>query len=115
MAEYIRELLAETDLDVTMRADLPAPPVMPPLGEHQVRPHGDDAAIAEDSAYGEVVCFCERVTRGEIRDAMTSTIPPNSIQGLRRRTRAMNGRCQAFYCGARVKQLFDRYQEQGHE
>lgn len=115
VAEYIRELLAETDLDVTMRADLPAPPVMPPLGEHQVRPHGDDAAIAEDSAYGEVVCFCERVTRGEIRDAMRSTIPPNSIQGLRRRTRAMNGRCQAFYCGARVKQLFDSSEEQGHE
>ncbi|HIZ38264.1 MAG TPA: NAD(P)/FAD-dependent oxidoreductase [Candidatus Ruania gallistercoris] len=115
VAEYIRELLAETDLDVTMRANLPAPPVMPPLGEHQVRPHGDDAAITEDSAYGEVVCFCERVTRGEIRDAMRSTIPPNSIQGLRRRTRAMNGRCQAFYCGARVKQLFDSYQEQGHE
>ena len=115
VAEYIRELLAETDLDVTMRADLPAAPVMPPLGEHQVRPHGDDAEITEDSAYGEVVCFCERVTRGEIRDAMRSTIPPNSIQGLRRRTRAMNGRCQAFYCGARVKQLFDSYEERGHE
>lgn len=115
VAEYLRELLADTDLDVTMRADLPAPPVMPPLGEYQVRPHCDDATIARDPAYGEVVCFCERVTRGEIRDAMTSTIPPQSIQGLRRRTRAMNGRCQGFYCGARVQQLFESREEQEYE
>ena len=115
VAEYIMELLAETDLDTTMRADLPAPPVLPPLGEHQVRSHADDASIAEDPAYGDVVCFCERVTRGEIRDAMTSTIPPGNVEGLRRRTRAMNGRCQAFYCGAGVTSLYERYAGGVHE
>ncbi|QDB79628.1 FAD-dependent oxidoreductase [Georgenia wutianyii] len=115
VAEYVRELLADTDLDVTLRGDLPLPPVMPPLGEHQQRPHADDALIRHDGAYGEVVCFCERVTRGEIRDAMTSTVPPGSLQGLRRRTRVMNGRCQAFFCGAAVKKLYESYEEQGHE
>ena len=39
---------------------------------------------------------------GEIRDALASDIPPADLDGLRRRTRAMNGRCQAFYCGAAV-------------
>jgi glycerol-3-phosphate dehydrogenase len=34
-------------------------------------------------------------------------IPPTGIDGLRRRTRAMNGRCQGFYCGARVHAMFD--------
>ena len=29
-----------------------------------------EARIANDPAYGQVVCFCERVTAGEIRDAM---------------------------------------------
>lgn len=115
VAEHILGLLDDTDLDVTMRADLPAPPVMAPLGEHQIRPYCDDAKIAQDSAYGEVVCFCERVTRGEIRDAMRSIVPPQSMQGLRRRTRAMNGRCQAFYCGARVNRLFENDEEQGNE
>lgn len=115
VAEYIVGLLAETDLDVTMRDDLPPVPVMPALGEHQVRPHADDEMIAADSAYGEVVCFCERVTRGEIRDAMRSTIPPGSLQGLRRRTRAMNGRCQAFFCGAEVKKLYESYREPGDD
>ena len=58
--------------------------------------------IAADPAYGRVVCFCERVTAGEIRDALPSLIPPAGLDGLRRRTRAMNGRCQGFFCGAEV-------------
>jgi glycerol-3-phosphate dehydrogenase len=52
-----------------------------------------------------VVCFCERVTRGEIGDALGSPIPPHDLDGLRRRTRVLMGRCQGFYCGARVMAL----------
>ena len=40
---------------------------------------------------------------------MSSIIPPCSLSGLRRRTRAMNGRCQGFFCGAEVQRLFDEY------
>ena len=56
-------------------------------------------------AYGQVVCHCERVTRGEIRDALAGTVPPADAGGLRRRTRAMNGRCQGFYCAAAVSAM----------
>lgn len=115
VAEYLVGLLADSGLDLTPRNDLPEPPIMPPLGEYQVRPFADDDLIAADRAYGEVVCFCERVTRGEIRDAIASTIPPGSLQGLRRRTRAMNGRCQAFFCGAEVKRLYENLKESGNE
>ena len=58
--------------------------------------------IAADPDYGQIVCHCERVTRGEIRDALASSVPPADLDGLRRRTRAMNGRCQGFYCAAAV-------------
>ncbi|MGC5617581.1 NAD(P)/FAD-dependent oxidoreductase [Georgenia sp. Z1491] len=111
VAEHVVELLTDAgaDLDLEERAGLPEPPVMPPLGEHQLRPFADEERIARDPDYGTVVCFCERVTRGEIRDAMTSGVPPCSLQGLRRRTRAMNGRCQGFYCGAEVQRLFDTH------
>ncbi len=84
---------------------------MPHLGEHMMRPYADDEMIAADPEYGTVVCFCERVTRGEIRDAMASVIAPRQLTGLRRRTRAMNGRCQGFFCGAEVQSLFDQYKE----
>jgi len=75
---------------------------MPNLGEAGLRPYADPTRIAADPEYGRVVCFCERVTAGELRDATRSVIPPRDLDGLRRRTRATNGRCQGFYCGAEV-------------
>ena len=78
---------------------------MPYIGQAGVRPYQDAARIAADGAYGEIVCHCERVTRGEIRDALGSDLPPADLDGLRRRTRALNGRCQGFFCAAAVAQL----------
>ncbi len=105
IAEHVREMLGATDLDLTHRDDLPEPPRMPQLGEAGVRPYQQADRIRADPAYGRIVCFCERVTAGELRDAFASTIPPADLDGLRRRTRAMNGRCQGFYCGAQVGAL----------
>ena len=72
-----------------------------------MRAYQNDALIASDPAYGKVVCFCERATEGEIRDACNSTIPATTPGGVRRRTRAMNGRCQGFFCGAAVAALME--------
>ena len=105
LAEHAVELMADAGL--RLGAERPLSPVrMPPLGEQtQTRPHADAARIAADPAYGEIVCHCERVSRGEIRDALASPVPPADLGGLRRRTRAGNGRCQGFYCGAAVSRL----------
>ncbi|MET7426215.1 NAD(P)/FAD-dependent oxidoreductase [Dactylosporangium sp. NPDC005555] len=106
IAAHVGDLLAG-HLDLTPRTVLPDPPRMPNLGEAFTRPFQDAAAIAADPSYGRIVCFCERVTRGEIRDAYLSPIPPADLNGLRRRTRAMNGRCQGFYCGAELRSLVE--------
>jgi glycerol-3-phosphate dehydrogenase len=106
IAEHVAGLLEEAGLTLKPRPGLTAPPpVMPYIGEAGVRPYQDAAAIAADPAYGQIVCHCERVTRGEIRDALASPVPPADLGGLRRRTRAGNGRCQGFYCGAAVSWL----------
>jgi glycerol-3-phosphate dehydrogenase len=102
IAEHVRELLRDAGLVLTARADLPPPPRMPNLGEAFIRPYADAGRIAADPAYGRIVCFCERVTVGEVRDALGSPLPPAGLEGLRRRTRVMNGRCQGFFCGAAV-------------
>ena len=111
IAEHVMGLLADTDLDLTPRAELPEPPMMPNLGEAFTRPYQDAERIAADPAYGRIVCFCERVTAGELSDAFESTIPPRDLDGLRRRTRVTNGRCQGFYCGAQTEALLAA----GHE
>jgi glycerol-3-phosphate dehydrogenase len=107
LAEHVTELLAAQGLSTSLRTDLPPVPRMPNIGEAFPRPYSDAALIAADPDYGRIVCFCERVTRGEVRDALDSTIPPCDVDGLRRRTRALMGRCQGFYCGAEVTRLLD--------
>lgn len=107
IGEYVVEKLREAGLDPVVRDDLPEPPRMPNLGEAFPRPYRDEQRIAADPEYGTVVCFCERVTAGELRDACTSVIPPAGLDGLRRRTRVMNGRCQGFFCGGEVQEYVD--------
>ncbi|MER7777544.1 FAD-dependent oxidoreductase [Streptomyces sp. NPDC096191] len=106
IAEHVTGLLAGTGLDLGPRRP-PEPVRMPSLGETCPRPHQRPDLVAADPEYGVLVCHCERVSRGEIRDALASTIPPRGLDGLRRRTRARAGRCQGFHCGAAVRELFE--------
>ncbi len=60
---------------------------------------------------GEIVCHCELVTRREIEAALTGPLPARSLAGLKRQTRATMGRCQGFYCSARLAELTDGHFE----
>jgi glycerol-3-phosphate dehydrogenase len=104
IAEYLAGELAGAGLRLAGRPE-PDPPVMPYIGQAGTRPYADAARIAADPEYGRIVCHCERVTRGEIRDALAGPLPPADLGGLSRRTRALNGRCQGFYCAATVSAL----------
>jgi glycerol-3-phosphate dehydrogenase len=103
IAEWIRDGLDRAGLPLRETAAGLPQVTMPSIGERMPRPYADGARIAADPAYGEVVCFCERVTLGEVRDACASPLPPHDLDGLRRRTRVLMGRCQGFFCGARVR------------
>ena len=80
---------------------------MPNIGEAGLRAHQRDDLIERDAEYGRIVCFCERATSGEIRDALASDVPAVDLDGLRRRTRAHMGRCQGFFCGAELAARLD--------
>jgi glycerol-3-phosphate dehydrogenase len=105
IAEHVRAELVDAD----PRFEVPELR-MPNIGELAPRPFAEPGRIAADPDYGRIVCFCERVTRGEIRDALTATVPPVDLDGLRRRTRVLMGRCQGFFCGAEVRALLDEAQ-----
>lgn len=105
IAEHVAGLLRESGLALD-HPRRPDPPRMPNLGEAFPRPYQRPDLIARDPEYGRIVCHCERVTRGEIADALASPLPPSTVDGLRRRTRALMGRCQGFRCGAEVRALF---------
>ncbi|MDR1017705.1 MAG: NAD(P)/FAD-dependent oxidoreductase [Lachnospiraceae bacterium] len=64
--------------------------------------------IKEKPAYGHVICRCERVTEGEILDAIHRPLGAKSLDGIKRRTRAGSGRCQAGFCSPRVMEILSR-------
>jgi glycerol-3-phosphate dehydrogenase len=106
IAEHVTSLLIPALFDAPRKTAVNRIRV-PSLSETSPRPWQDSARIAADPCYGEMICHCERITQGEVRDALASPLAPQTLNGLKRRTRAMFGRCQGFYCGARVQAMFD--------
>lgn len=101
IAELMLEELADAGLELRPRGDRQQVS-MAYIGEELLRPHRDEAAIADNPDAGRVVCFCELTTLAELEAAAASPIPPATVDGIRRRTRATGGRCQGFYCRAQV-------------
>jgi glycerol-3-phosphate dehydrogenase len=107
IAEHVREQLGEAGLELEPKSGAPPEFRMPNIGEAGVRAHQRDDLIHRDPEHGRIVCFCERVTSGEVRDALATTVPAVDLDGLRRRTRAHMGRCQGFFCGAELAARLD--------
>jgi len=59
-----------------------------------------------------VICHCEWVTQREIKQALSGEMPVKSLAGLKRRTRVTMGRCQGFYCSAKLSELTQGHFEQ---
>jgi len=114
IGEYLVDFLDATDLELTPKNEVSAPPTVNPIGERSKRPFQRPELIAKDPAYGEIVCFCERATRGEIRDALRGAVAAVDRAGVSRRTRATNGRCQGFYCGAEVEAMISQAKRDVH-
>ncbi|MBI9102524.1 MAG: FAD-dependent oxidoreductase [Spirochaetales bacterium] len=88
----------------------------------EMEPREREALIARDPAYGRIVCRCEEISEGEIRDALNSPLPAETVDGVKRRSRAGAGRCHGGFCQARVMEIIAREKgiplnavEKGHE
>ena len=107
IGRYLAELAAaklaaaEKDDFIPERRDIPRPREMD-LAARQ-------ALIEKDPTYATVVCRCEQITEGEIREAIRRGA--RSLDGVKRRVRAGMGRCQGGFCTPRVLELL--HQELG--
>lgn len=61
--------------------------------------------IEKDPSYARIVCRCETITEGEIRDAIKAPAGATTVDGVKRRTRAGMGRCQGGFCSSRVMEI----------
>ena len=101
IGQYLAELAAEKlgaaekDDFIPERQDIPRPREM----DFAAR----QALIEKDPAYATVVCRCEQITEGEIREAIRRGA--RSLDGVKRRVRAGMGRCQGGFCSPRTLEL----------
>ena len=64
--------------------------------------------IKQQPAYGNIICRCEMISEGEILDAIHRPLGARSLDGIKRRTRAGMGRCQAGFCAPRTMEILER-------
>lgn len=64
--------------------------------------------VKKNPAYANVICRCEVVTEGEILDAIHRPVGARTLDGIKRRTRAGMGRCQAGFCSPKTVEILAR-------
>lgn len=64
--------------------------------------------IRKNPAYGRIVCRCEMISEGEILDAIHRPLGATTMDGIKRRTRAGMGRCQAGFCTPKTMEILER-------
>jgi len=70
-----------------------------------------DGVIGHENPEKNIVCRCETVTEAEIVDALNRGIPIDSLDAIKRRTRAGMGPCQGHFCGPKVKEIIAREED----
>ncbi|MBC8258594.1 MAG: NAD(P)/FAD-dependent oxidoreductase [SAR324 cluster bacterium] len=109
LAQHVLGLLENQGAEFESLSE-PVVPQVPNLAEHLQRDW--ETHSGHSAGYGEIVCHCEMVTQREISNALEGLVPAGSVDGLKRRTRATMGRCQGFYCAARLAELTEgRFEE----
>ncbi len=106
IAEYIVELLGEAGLKL-----MPNPcfnPERPLIRLRNLDPAAQTKLMAERPDYAKIVCRCELVSEGEIRDAIRRGA--TTVDGVKLRTRSGMGRCQGGFCTPRIIQILSEMQ-----
>ena len=105
IGEYVKDLLKKAGLVLVEKADWdPYIEKVPRVEE--LSPFELDALVAEDPAYGEIVCRCERVTEAEIVAAIRRG--HTTLDGIKYFTRAQMGRCQGGFCTYKILKILMR-------
>lgn len=103
VASWAAQLVAETRAVGENKNFQPVRTPIPHMAS--MEPEKRAKRIAENPDYGEIVCRCEEISRGEILDALHRPVPCDTVDGVKRRVRPGMGRCQGGFCGPLVAQI----------
>lgn len=97
IAKYVVDILKDMGVPLTERLDWNGKRQDPHFFK-KMNDEQKDAFIKNNADYGKVVCRCETVSEGEIRDAIRRNPGARDVDGVKRRTRSGMGRCQGGFC-----------------
>ncbi len=66
--------------------------------------------IKKNPDYGEIICRCEEVSKGEIIDALNAPLKVCTLDGIKRRVRPGMGRCQGGFCGPLIVKIIAEHE-----
>lgn len=61
--------------------------------------------IKTNKQYSNIICRCENVSEGEIRDAINRNCGATSIMGVKKRVRPGFGKCQGSFCQPKIVKI----------
>ena len=61
--------------------------------------------VSDNPEYGHIICRCEGISEGEIREAIRRGA--RTVEAVKRRTSAGMGRCQGSYCRQQILQMLE--------
>lgn len=67
-----------------------------------------NSLIKVDNKYGNIICQCQKVTEGEIVDAIRRPLGARTVTGVKRRTGAGHGSCDGCYCKDKIVEILAR-------
>ena len=79
---------------------------IPKTSEMTAEEHNE--LIKKNPKYGKIICRCEKVTEGEIIDAIHAPVGARTVDGIKRRCRATAGRCQGGFCLPSIIEILSR-------
>lgn len=107
IAGEVLSLLRQAGLEAPLRRDFqPRRAGIPAFAELSAGER--DALIAQDPAWGRVICRCETVTEAQVVLALRGGLPIASLDAVKRRVRAGMGRCSGGFCSPRVMEIIAR-------
>ena len=108
IAEYVVEQLVRPL--ITLKSNPKYNPCIKPYHRmHYLSEEEQLQAIKENPDFGEIICNCEHISLGEIKEALSRSCPPVSIKGVKRRTRSGYGKCQGGFCQPKVLLLLAKH------
>lgn len=108
IGEYVTETLVKAVLPLVEKASY-NPRVRPYIKPLTMPLWERNMLIKEHPDFGDMVCQCEKVSLGEIKDVLSRSVPCLSVKALKKRTRAGFGKCQGGFCQPQVVRLLAEY------